>query len=127
MGLRQQAATDLRAIVEDGATGFGWPVTVVDPLGATATVTGRATDIGYAIDPSTGTIVRGRKASVALTIASLTAAGLDMPYAVADSISKPWRVTTADASGTQFTYAVLESIPDRAAGLVVLILEAFQT
>lgn len=127
MGLRQQAAADLRAIVEDAATGFGWPVTLTDPSGTVVQLTGLATDIGIVIDPQTGVAVRGRKASVALSMATLTEIGVGLPYAVADSSLKPWTVTVADVGGTEFTYSVLESIPDRAAGLVVLMLEAYET
>jgi hypothetical protein len=127
MGLRQQAAADLKTIVEDAAGGFGWPITITSPADVTAALTGLATDIGYTIDPQTGQAVVGRKASVALAIASLTAAGLDMPHGIGDSARKPWRVVVADVAGTVFTFKVTDALPDRAAGVVVCILETYLT
>ncbi len=33
MSIRQLAESDLGLILEDEATGFGWPITVTDPSG----------------------------------------------------------------------------------------------
>lgn len=126
MGLRQQADLDNAAIVEDAVGGFGWPVTVTDPNDVTAELIGLTTDIGYVIDPQTGQAVIDQKASVALRIASLTAAGMGMPRNVGDRASKPWRISFADINGTVFTFSVLDAMPDRAIGLVVCLLQQYQ-
>lgn len=126
MNLRQQAATDLQAIVEDGATGFGWPITVTAPSGASATLVGFSSDIGQTLDPQTGQAIAARKASVVLRIASLTAAGLTMPRGVDDEGSRPWVVAFADINGAAFTFKVTEAMPDRAIGCVVCVLEAYR-
>lgn len=126
MGLREQAAIDCKAIVED-ASGFGWPITVTNPAGASAAMTGLSTDIALSIDPDTGTAVTGRKASVALSIAALETAGLGMPRAIADGSGKPWLVRFEDVQGNAQTFKVRESAPDRAIGLVVCWLEAYRT
>lgn len=125
MGLRAQAALDLRAITEDAA-GFGWPITVTDPSGVTGALTGLSTDIGLMIDPETGIAVSGRKASVALALASLTAAGLGIPRGVADQAGKPWVVTFADVHGAPHTFKVQSTMPDRAAGIAVCMLEHYK-
>jgi hypothetical protein len=126
MGLRDQAAADLVAIMSDTSNGFGWEVTVTAPTGASAVVVGFSTDIGLTIDPETGVAVSGRKASVSLPIASLTAAGLGLPKGIADTTSKPWQVRFADIHGTQQRFKVAETLPDRALGVVVCILEPYR-
>lgn len=126
MSLRAQAQIDLRTIVENVGD-FGWPITVTPPVGAAAALIGLSTDIGQTIDPETGVAVTGRKASVALTMASLTAAGLGIPRGIADTSSNPWLVRFTDVHGNPQTWKVVESVPDRAAGLVVLMLEAYRT
>jgi len=124
MSLRTLAEADLGNILEDD-DGFGWPITVTDPAGNSAELTGLANDIGALIDPDTGTAVVGRQASVALRVASLTAAGLGVPVGVADTTSKPWRVTTADVEGTTHEFAVSQAFHDRGAGIVTCLLEAY--
>lgn len=125
MSLREQAAADLQAILEDAASGFGWSVSVKTPAGTTVSLTGFSTDIGFTIDPDTGQAVSGRRASVALPIARLTALGVGLPRAVAESSSKPWLVTFEDIGGTSHTFKVVETMPDRAIGCVTCLLEAF--
>lgn len=125
MSLREQAAADLQAIVED-STGFGWPIQVTNPAGLSAALTGLSTDIHTTIDPETGQAVSGRRASIALVLASLTAAELGMPRGIADSGSKPWIVTFDDISGASHTFKIAEALPDRAIGVVVCFLEPYR-
>lgn len=124
MSLRETAAADLRAIVED-AEGFGWPITVTNPAGEALDLVGLSTDIGQTIDPETGIAVIGRKASVAITIASLEPLG-GLPAHVASPALKPWRVTFNDIGGTSHEFKVMEAMPDRAIGLVTCVLEAYK-
>jgi hypothetical protein len=126
MSLREQAAADLRTITED-VDGFGWSITVISSEGLEAQLTGLSTDIGLMIDPDTGAAISGRRASVAIAIATLTAAGLSMPKAVSDKTQKPWQVRFADIAGAPHTFKVQEVMPDRAAGIVVCFLEAYRT
>ncbi len=125
MGLRAQAAADLRAITEDDTAGFGWPITITDPAGNDAVIVGLANDIGTTIDPDTGQAVTGRTASIAVSLASLAEASLDIPKSIADSTSKPWIVTFDDIAGESHTFKVREALPDRALGIVVCLLEAY--
>ena len=125
-GLRDIAETDLATILEDGVFGFGWPVSVTDPSGTVGALTGYSTDISQLIDPDTGVAVSGRLASVALRMSSLTVAGLGLPQGIADAASKPWLVTFDDINGAAHTFKVVQSNPDRALGVVVCLLEAYE-
>jgi len=126
MSLRELAEQDLGAILENSSDGFGWPITVTDPTGTTASLVGFSNDIAQVIDPDTGVAVSGRLATVAIRIGLLAANGLGIPRAIADSASKPWVVTFADINGNSYSFKVAESSPDRALGLVSCILGLYQ-
>ena len=126
MSLRQLAESDLGLILEDGATGFGWPITVTDPSGTVLPLTGFSDDIAQIIDPDTGQAVSGRLASVALRISSILAAGLTLPRGIADAGIKPWIIEFNDINGNAFKFKVAQSNPDRALGLVTLLLELYE-
>ena len=120
MSLRDIAAADLLSIVTD-TSGFSAPVTVTNPAGTSAILYGLVQDIGFRLDPDTGMPVAGRQASVALSIASLTANGLSEPAPVPDESSKPWTIVFDSK-----TFTVQEARPDRGAGLIVLMLESYK-
>lgn len=126
MGLREQAAADLQTILEDSAAGFGRAITVTNPAGVTADLTGFSTDVFQGIDPETGVMVSGRIASVALPIAALIAAGLGMPRGVSDETSDPWVVEFDDLRDVSHRFKVSEAYPDRALGIVTARLEKYQ-
>ena len=128
MGLRQLAETDLGHILEDDSSGFGWRITLTDPDGNINTdeLLGFTDDIAQIIDPDTGQAVSGRLASVAIRIARLTEVGLTLPRGIADSGSKPWIVEFDDINGNPYKFKVSQSNPDRAIGLVTLILELYE-
>lgn len=128
MSLRGLAERHLALTIEDGAGGFGWPITLTSPAGVATAMTGQSVDISAVIDPDTGQLISGRQASVALRIASIppavvTAEGL--PRNVPDDTSKPWRVTFDDINGVTHEFKVKASLPDRTIGLTVLTLEAY--
>lgn len=122
MGLRAQAAADAKAILEDSVSGFGWPLTLTSPAGEATLLTGFATDVSESVDPETGVIVSGRQASVTISLLSLP----ELPTGVAESTRRPWRVTFADVTLAALTWKVVEVLPDRALGVVRLILEAYR-
>jgi hypothetical protein len=126
VGLREQAAADNRAILEDSAAGFGWPITVTDPNGNTAARIGFSNDIAQAIDADTGMLVSGRSVSCTLSIASLVAVGLGVPQGIAESNSRPWVIEFSDVGGRPYRMKVRESRPDRSLGCVLCILEKFE-
>lgn len=122
MGLRAQAAADAKAILEDSTSGFGWPLTLTSPAGGVSALTGFATDVAESIDPETGLAVAGRRASVAISLLSLPV----LPTAVPERDRKPWIVTFADVTLAAASWKVVEVRPDRALGVVVLIVEGYR-
>lgn len=126
MNLRLQAEADLEFILEDSSNGFGWTITVTDPNGMSSPLTGASNDISQVLDPETGAVVSGRSASVALRVASIFEAGFNsLPVGVADSNSKPWVIQFNDINSNSHTFKVIQSNPDRALGIITLILEAY--
>lgn len=127
MSLRATAEADLKAIVNDSSNGFGWPISITDPSGLSASLTGFSSDISQVIDPDTGQAVSGRLASVAVNINDLTAAGFtSLPRNITEKTSKPWVVVFNDIMGNSHTFKVAQSNPDRALGIVVCLLENYQ-
>jgi len=125
MSLRVQAREDARSFLNERSE-FGWPILVRNPSGLAVQLCGFSTDIGETIDPDTGQAVSGRRASVALHIADCMCSGLqDIPRGIADSGSKPWIVTFDDILGKPHDFKVLETLPDRAIGIVVCMLEIY--
>jgi hypothetical protein len=121
VNLRQQAEADLAVTLTDPAA-FGWPVTVKNPAGTTRQVYGQFGDIGMTLQPDTGQAVSGRKVYIALRIADL--AGLGMPRAEGNPGARPWTISAANISGGgSILGRVVEAMPDRALGLIMLILE----
>lgn len=125
MGLRETAKTDTKNILED-VNGFGWPIRVTDPAGTFADMVGHSNDVADHIDPDTGLPISGRQASVALSMASLTTAGLGLPEGKNDAATKPWLVTFDDIDGTPFTFKVVKTNPDRTLGIVTCNVELYQ-
>lgn len=124
MSLRTQAAADFKAIAEN-TDEFGWPVTVTNPNGLQAALTGLSSDVHASIDPDTGQLVSGRSVSVVLRVSSLEDAGLGMPRGVSSPGALPWRVTFDDIDGSSHTFKVAEALPDRTIGSVVCMLEHY--
>jgi len=125
MGLWATAAADAKRFLAN-SDHFGWPITVTDPDGSTADLTGYANDIGQSIDPQTGALVTGRAASCALHLDALSDAGLGTPRAVADEALTPWVVVFDDIQGVTHKFKVSEAMVDRTAGIVVCMLEAYK-
>lgn len=121
MGLRATAAADAKAILEDSASGFAWPLALTSPAGVVTALAGFSTDVAESVDPETGTVVAGRRGSVAVSLSSLP----EMPSAEAESGKQPWQVVFDDLTAAPTTWKVVEVRPDRALGVVVLLLEAF--
>ena len=126
MGLRERAEADLSFLLEDAATGFGWNVTITSPAGLSADLVGMSTDIGQAIDVQTGMVVSGRSATLALRIASLSAAGFEIPTGVMESDARPWVVEFLDINGAAHVFKITATEPDRTLGLVLCRLEFYK-
>lgn len=126
MSLRLQAEADLSFILEDATAGFGWAITVTNPAGESRSLTGFSNDVAQFIDPDTGQVVSGRQASVALRLSSIYEQGFELPRGIADSSLKPWLVQFDDINGSAYTFKVAESNPDRALGIITLLLELYE-
>lgn len=126
MNLRELAESDLGVIMEDSVDGFGWDITLTDPAGTEVSLTGLSNDIAQIIDPDTGQAVSARLISVALRISSIIDAGLTLPEGISDSSKKPWVVQFDDLEGNSYTFKVAQSNPDRALGVVTLLLEFYK-
>jgi hypothetical protein len=124
MGLLEVAAADLAAILADDVGGFAVSIAITDPQNNQATIKGFATDIGEVIDPETGVAVAGRKASVALPIRALRAAGFATdPCGVNDKSSRPWIFVFTLPTGDAQTFKVVKTMPDKLGCLVCLLSE----
>lgn len=125
MGLRAEAEAALSFMLED-QDAWGWPIILTDPAETSKPMTGTSTDIGQVIDPETGMVVSGRLASVALRISTILSLGFtEIPRGIRDESSKPWLVTFDDIGGSSWTFKVIQTAPDRAAGLVICHLELY--
>lgn len=121
MSLLAKAAADVRSILNDVGGGFAVPIAVVAPDGTTATINGLQTDVGLAIDPDTGVMVAGRKASIVISQADLAAAGLDIPQGVPDDDENPWLVRWTPPTGAEQTMKVVNALPDKLGCLVLTV------
>jgi len=128
MSLRDEAAADLTAILNDTVSGFGFSATLTDQSGVAAPLNGLSNDISQVIDPDTGTVVTGRNPTIGLSISDINSAvpALDgLPVGVNDPTKKPWLVSFNDINGNAITYKVSEAQPDRSIGLIMCVLELY--
>lgn len=124
MSLLDQAATDLRSILENDQD-FAVPIVVTNPDGVSATLKGLQTDHALTIDPETGVAVTGSNVSVALSIQALQQAGIGQPRGIADSSRRPWLVQFTTPTGDTQKFKVAEALPDKL-GCLVLRLEVWK-
>ena len=126
MSLRSTAEADTTRILEDGSTGFGWPIKLINPDDTEIELTGFTNDIHELIDPDTGVSVSERRVSIALSISAIEAEDIDIPYNVADENIKPYVIKFNDSAGTEQIFKVMESHPDRTVGMVTCLLEVYE-
>jgi hypothetical protein len=124
MSLRDTAHADLIEIFSDPENVD--TCTITSPAGAFENFRVLSNDIHLSIDPGTGETVTGRQCSMAVLISELMAAGFDEIHGVAESDSKPWVVDAIDVNGIPDKFKVMETYPDRGAGLIILILELYK-
>jgi hypothetical protein len=124
VNIRLQAESDLSSTLQDGESGFGFPVIIED---LSSNIIGNDVDnpffcqvgrVGFFIDPDTGVGVDGDIAHVGARISDLVAAGFDVDEA------KEYLVTTADVDGVAKSFAVRSVRPDNTLGILLLICES---
>ncbi len=123
-GLRELAEADLETIVEDDVFGFARDITLTNPAGTSQVLQGFSNDVSQVTDPETGQLVSTRLASATLRTSKITLPG-GLPEGVADASQKPWRVSFKDISGETIEYKVAHGNPDRALGVIFLVLELY--
>jgi hypothetical protein len=88
--VRPNVAGDVRRIIQD----FGEDITVTDPFGKTAVLSGLVRDIGQAIDPGTGLLVSGRFVNVSIARGAFVDAGFEgLPRHVGNEDRMPWKIS----------------------------------
>ena len=126
MGLRARAALDAQRILTN-TNHFGWPITITDPAGTSAVVTGFSNDVAQVLDPQTGEVIEGRTVTAVLSIATLTEAGFtSLPRSVVSDAQRPWVITFDDVNGNSGTFKVMSTNPDHTLGIIVCFLETYQ-
>lgn len=122
MSLADIAAADFQGILN----GDGCAITLQAPDGSSAQLIGLSQDISHTIDPQTGMLVSGRRATIAVSLKDLLRVNM-APAAVADTSKKPWIVKFVETvSRIEHTFKVFETNPDRTIGSLVLVLEAYK-
>jgi hypothetical protein len=113
MTIRERAAADSQKILNDingAATPF---VLIAADDGQEYPMAGSYGDIGYLLDPATGTAVQGRTIEAAYSMANLREQTEREP-------GKGWRFVCTDLAGNEMTLFVVLYIPDRTIGLARL-------
>lgn len=127
MNLREISERDLALTLEDADNGFGIPATITDTVGNSAVINVQGGDVHVLYDPDTDVKISSRTAHIVVRIASLTAAGLEMPKAQSDQSKNPYTFEFADSNGVIRKFIVSEARPDRTLGIVTVILELIKT
>ena len=89
---------------------FGWAFTLTNPVGETQDLTGQARNINMLIDMDTGTDVQQEQISMTARLSSIT---IGEP-------KKNWLVDITDTAGNSYECYVVEAMPDRTFGIIVL-------
>lgn len=96
---------------------FGWSFTLTNPLGESQPLSGQARHINMLIDIDTGVDVQQEQASIVARLSTIT---IGEP-------KKDWLVTVTDVSGNSYDCYVVEAMPDRTFGIIVLKLGLLET
>jgi hypothetical protein len=113
MNIRELAAADSLTILNDinsAATPF---VLITADDGKEYPVSGSYGDIGYLLDPATGTAIQGRTIEAAYSMAALREQTDREP-------EKGWRFICNDLAGNETILFVVLYVPDRTIGLARL-------
>lgn len=111
MNLIQQAELDLSFTLEDKVNGFGIDIVLIDSDNVEYPLVGRACDIGFFVDLTTGLGAIGRVTEVDLRLSSVSAAGAS---AILRNPQK-WRFKY-----NNITFIVKQAPVDRTLGMIKL-------
>jgi hypothetical protein len=122
MSLLNDAAEDWQEIMNDD-TGAAWPCTVTDPDGNTQPFYCRMSDTSQQIDPSTNTVVSGRRVVFSISLIDLQTKGMLDIKGVESNSKKPWKIDTTDILDRTQNFKVVETNPDASIGNMVIYAE----
>jgi hypothetical protein len=126
MNIREMAEQDLALTLEDAENGFGNEITITDPSGLSEILSGQTGDIHLVYDSEADAKVNNRIIHISIRISSLTALGFEIPRSQPDQSSNPWLFEFSDINGNSGKFTVSDSMPDKALGIVTIILEVIK-
>jgi len=125
MSLQDSAANFVRSILENKDQ-FGIEMTVTDPSGVQAQITGIPTDIHQSIDPQTGLLVASRTLCVSMPLAAFDEKFGKRPEGVSARGRRQWLVELKlPTMPAAVKYAVEGTRPD-AIGIVLCFLQIYE-
>ena len=125
MSLQDAAAKLVRSILENKDQ-FGIEMTVTDPSGVQAQITGIPTDISQTIDPQTGLLVASRSICVSMPLAAFDEQFSKRPEGVNAKGRRQWLVELKlQNMPAAVKYAVISTRPD-AIGCVLCFLQIYE-
>ena len=126
-GVLRQSERDLEQSLEDALAGTGTTMTITDPSGTAADLTGHVIEIGAFVDLETGQLVSVQHGHVAVRMSRLISIfGAELPDGKPASDEKSWLIVAQDIVGTRHRYRVTESALDRTLGIVRMQLDRWE-
>lgn len=109
MSLIEESEEFLAESLEDTDL-FGWVIKLTNELGTDQELTGQVRHINMLIDIESGTEVQSEQASATVRLSTVT---IGEP-------AKNWKADITDTNGNLYPCYVVEAMPDRTMGIVVL-------
>jgi len=110
MSLREQAASDIKSILEDTDCGLGTRFILISKEKEEFPIVGSYGDIGYLLNTTTGEATQGRTIQAVYSMESLRRLTLKVP-------EKGWRFKTMDLSGKEINLVITMYEPDSTLGV----------
>lgn len=124
MGLLEQAKQDIQEITTD-LDEWGVEMTLTAPTSETITLNGLHTKHHMAVEADTNKQVNSKNAHISISEQLLIDG--NYPYTQDGEVMlNGHKVVVKDSTGTECTYVIRESFPDRTIGLIVCILGDFE-
>ena len=127
MNLVKQAEADLSFTLEDKTSGFGIKIVLIaldgTRYGDNDELIGKTTDIGFRIDPQTGSLLVGRTAEVDLRLSTVLSVVGEIPI-------RGWKVelTNVNTDNVLWTFTLREgTADDRKMGIFKMVLNLVET
>lgn len=96
---------------------FGVEITITNPIDESQVVNGQVRQINLSIDMDTGSDIQQEQYSVTVRLSTLT---IGEP-------EKDWKISFKDTNGNIYNGYVVEAIPDRTFGIIILKFGSLET